>query len=287
MDTPTQERKVFKLPEFGITRGLSFGHYKYKTVKPGLDSHKHKDTLEICFCMKGQQHYKVEGELFELNGNDIFVVPPDTMHSTGEFPEDKGELFWIQIVMDGSKRKLCNLPKKHSDYLLKALLSKDAMIFNGAFQLKFILEKLVRHFEKWDATLSEISVNQLITQLLLETVMLSKKPQRTASSIKLNQLDNYIQQNLNRIIYVDEMAKLAGLSTGYFKAWFKLKTGMPPKEYINRLKIEQGKIDLLKNHSVTQVSFDLGFNSSQYFATTFKKFTGYTPKTYCRLQMEY
>ncbi|MCK0157047.1 AraC family transcriptional regulator [Cellulophaga sp. F20128] len=287
METSTQERKVFNLQEYGIRRGLSFGHYKYKEVKPGLDSHRHEETLEICFCMKGQQHYKVGGQLYELNGNDIFVVPPDTMHSTGEFPEDKGELFWIQILLNNSTGKLCNLPKKHSDYLLEALQKKSAVIFNGAFQLKFILEKLVSHFEKWDSIYSEIMADQLIKQLLLETVMLSKKPQQTAPTIKLNQLDNYIQQNLHRIIYVDEMANLSGMSTGYFKAWFKLQTGMPPKEYINRSKIEQGKIDLLKNRAVTKVAFDLGFSSSQYFATTFKKFTGYTPKTYCRLQMEY
>lgn len=87
-------------------------------------------------------------------------------------------------------------------------------------------------------------------------------------------------ENLYRIIYVDELASLLKMSTGYFKAWFKSKSGMPPKEHINRLRIERAKVSLLWQNSVTKVAFDLGFSSSQYFATTFKKFTGHTPKAY-------
>lgn len=286
METGTPERKVFDLQGFGIKRGLSFGHYRYKEVKPGLESHHHEGALEICFCMKGQQHYKVGGRLYELNGNDIFVVPPDTMHSTGEFPEDKGELFWIQVLLDNTNGKLCNMPKKQSEFLLDALVEKSEFIFKGAFQLKFILEKLVGHMENPGSMLSKIMIDQLITQLLLETVILSKKPQHTTQSIKLNTIDSYISQNLHRIIYVDELANLVAMSTGYFKAWFKAKSGMPPKEYVNRLKVEQAKIELLNNKTVTKVAFDLGFGSSQYFATTFKKFTGYTPRSYVYSQKQ-
>ncbi|MBC8767309.1 helix-turn-helix transcriptional regulator [Arenibacter sp. BSSL-BM3] len=281
-----QDRRVFNLRDFGIKRGLSFGHYRYKAVKPGLESHLHQGALEICFCMKGQQYYKIGEQLYELNGNDIFVVPPDTMHSTGEFPEDKGELFWLQILLDSSVGKLCNMPKKQSDFLLNTLLDKSQCIFKGSFQLKLNLEKLVDYLENVDSMLSKIMIDQLITQLLLETVILSKKTQKSLPSIKLNTLDKYIQKNLFRIIYVDEMANIVGMSTGYFKAWFKKESGMPPKEYVNRLKIEQAKIDLRTTKTVTEVAFGLGFASSQYFATTFKKFTGTTPKSYRRLQRE-
>ncbi|MCM4171564.1 AraC family transcriptional regulator [Arenibacter sp. TNZ] len=284
MDLITQERKVFNLRDFGIKRGLSFGHYRYKEVKPGLKGHRHQSALEICFCMKGKQYYQIGEQLYELNGNDIFVVPPDTVHSTGEFPEDKGELFWLQIIVDSSSGKLCNMPKKQSEFLLDALLDKSEYIFKGSFQLKYILEKLVGHLGYRSSLLSRIMVDQLITQLLLETVILSQKKQHSSPSMKLNTLDKYIQTNLFRIIYVDEMANLVGMSTGYFKAWFKKESGMPPKEYVNRQKIEQAKVDLLTTKTITEVAFGLGFGSSQYFATTFKKFTGATPKSYRRLQ---
>ncbi|WP_220377710.1 MULTISPECIES: AraC family transcriptional regulator [unclassified Arenibacter] len=280
MDIGAQERRVFNLQDYGVKRGLAIGHYRYKQVKPGLERHQHKGALEICYCMKGQQHYKIGEELYELNGNDIFVVPPNTVHSTGEFPEDKGELFWIQLLVDSSKGKLCNMPKEHSEFLLAGLLDKSQHVFKGSFQLKFILEKLLVQLENFDSLLSRIMVDQLIAQLLLETVMLSNSPQQSPPSVKLNDLNKFIHKNLHRTIYVDEMANLIGMSVGYFKFWFKSKTGMPPREFVNRLKIEQAKIDLLSGNSVTKVAFGLGFGSSQYFAVTFKKFTGSTPRSY-------
>lgn len=280
MINKTNERTVFDLQSHGVNRGLSFGHYRYNEVKPALQAHLHNEALEICFCMKGQQHYKVGNHLYELNGNDIFVVPPDTLHSTGDFPEDKGELFWIQFLIDKSNGKLCNLPEKQSRMLLDCLLEKSEYIFKGTFQLKFILEKLVIQLTSPDSIFRRIIVNQLIVQLLLETILLSQKVQPSSSSEKLIILDSFVLENLHRIIYVDELASLVEMSTGYFKTWFKSKSGMPPKEYVNRLRIEQAKVELLKRNSVTEVAFDLGFSSSQYFATTFKKFTGHTPKSY-------
>ncbi|GGW47938.1 AraC family transcriptional regulator [Arenibacter certesii] len=280
MNLKTHNRIVINLQEYGVKRGVSFGHYKYNEVKPGLESHQHQGALEICYCMKGQQHYKIGDSMYELNGNDILVVPPDTIHSTGKFPEDKGELFWLQILVCPSYGKLCNLPNQQSDFLLNAILERSEYIFKGAFQLKLILEKLVLQFKKKDSILSRIMVNQLLTELLIETVLLSQKKQQLSSTKKINILDTYIVENLHRIIYVDELAKLVSMSTGYFKAWFKETAGMPPKEYVNRMKIEQAKVALQNSTTVTKVAFDLGFTTSQYFATTFKKFTGYSPSTF-------
>ncbi|MEX0362259.1 MAG: helix-turn-helix transcriptional regulator, partial [Allomuricauda sp.] len=89
----------------------------------------------------------------------------------------------------------------------------------------------------------------------------------------------------HRIIYVDELAELVNFSTAYFKSWFKQHFGAPPKAYINRLKIERAKEELLKSNSITEVAYNLGFSTSQYFATTFKKYTGMSPKVF-RAQIE-
>ncbi|WP_103068004.1 AraC family transcriptional regulator [Aquimarina sediminis] len=280
MNTKPDERLVYFLPDYGINRCLQFGYYKYSKVRPQLSLHQHSNVIEICFCIKGEQHYEMDNQLFRLHGNDILIIPPDEKHSTGDFPEDKGELFWLQIVYSDYKDKLCNLPNDQSDYLLEELIKNSKRVFKGAFQIKFILEKLLNEIGTSDQILSKITIDQLIVQVLLEVLHLSKRKQDSSPLKKLNVIDNYILENMYRIIYVDELADISKVSVGYFKSWFKKMVGIPPKEYVNRVKIEQSKIDLLKKDTITTVAFDLGFSSSQYFSTTFKKYTGYTPKSY-------
>ncbi|MCL6294293.1 AraC family transcriptional regulator [Jejuia spongiicola] len=280
MQNQTNDRVVYNLNTLGYKRCKQFGHYKYTKVKPRLENHIHKDIIEICYCLKGQQFYNIEQNELKLNGNDILIVSPNTIHSTGVYPEDKGELFWIQISLNNDLGKLCNLPFLQSNYILKALTKKSNAVFKGAFSLKNILNALFTQLEKPQSILSVITINHLIIQLLLETLSLTEKPQEVKPTIRLNIINEYIEKNLSRSIYVDELAGAIKISVSYFKTWFKENTGITPNEYINRLKIKQAKVDLLNEKTITQVAFNLGYNSSQYFATSFKKFTGITPKAY-------
>lgn len=284
MQKRTNRRKVFHLNELGFSRCFDFGYYHYNNVEPVLDTHSHNEVLEICYCLKGQQYYKVGGDLFKLTGNCVLIIPSNVEHSSGVHPEDIGELFWLQISLQKDKGDLCNLPSKHSDYLLNELGKKGRVIHKGAFNLKYLLEGILDTLEKPQSIINDIYLNQSIVQLLLETLFLSEKPQYSVNSEKLIAIDKFLEKNIGRIIYVDELADLINVSTAYFKSWFKQKTGVPPKAYINRLKIEQAKVDLLKKRTITQVAFELGFSSSQYFSTIFKKHTGITPKSYIALE---
>lgn len=276
----TNNRKVFDLKNFGIPRCPQFGHYKYNNVKPGLQDHIHANTIEICFFLKGIQRYKIGSQLLELTGNDILIIAPNTLHSTGIHPEDKGELYWLQVSLQENIGALCHLPNQHSELLLQELAKNAHQIFKGSFVLKSVLIKLENELQKPKSIMTELRINQLILQLLLETVAVSKNQKHAPASDRLKLIDRFIAEQMERSIFVDELASLVDLSVPYFKEWFKKKQGLPPKEYINRAKIDQAKMDLLIKSSITNVAFDLGYSSSQYFATSFKKYTGVTPKSY-------
>lgn len=280
MQNHSNKRKVFNLNKLGFDRCLDFGYYQYNKVEPVLKSHIHKDALEICFCLKGQQYYEIGGELHKLKGNSIIIIPPNVNHSSGRHPEDIGILFWLQISLQKSKGYLCNLPNDQSDFLLEELIKYKNKVFKGAYQLKPILEKIIRLLENPQCKFNELYIRQSIVQLILETVVLAKKPQQASNLDKQNLLNDFIDRNMYRTIYVDELALLVGFSTAYFKSWFKQHFGVSPKAYVNRLKIQQAEKDLPIKKTITQVAFDLGFSSSQYFSNVFKKHTGMSPGAY-------
>jgi AraC-like DNA-binding protein len=78
------------------------------------------------------------------------------------------------------------------------------------------------------------------------------------------------------------LAEDAGLSLSRFKTKFKAQIGIAPHEFILRCKVEAAKKFLLEeNRNVTNTAMELGFSSSQYFATVFKRFTQQTPLEFC------
>lgn len=80
---------------------------------------------------------------------------------------------------------------------------------------------------------------------------------------------------------VGEMADSIGLNPGVFGKKFRKETGMSPADFVRRVKLEES-VRLMREESrnVTETAYSLGFSSSQYFATIFKKYFGRTPKEF-------
>lgn len=111
-------------------------------------------------------------------------------------------------------------------------------------------------------------------------------------SVKQAQNDNfehifqYITAHIYEQIAMEDLAEMVGMSESRFKRKFKEENGLPPREYINREKVERGKA-LLKDTelSVTEISNRLGFSDSGYFAQVFRRFAGCTPNIYRKRQI--
>jgi AraC-like DNA-binding protein len=91
-------------------------------------------------------------------------------------------------------------------------------------------------------------------------------------------LEQSLREDLSHQWTLGEMAALVGLGITAFTEKVKSYTGFSPLNYLINIRISEA-IKLLKRTDVhiTDIALDVGFYSSQHFATTFKKLTGYTP----------
>jgi AraC-like DNA-binding protein len=88
-----------------------------------------------------------------------------------------------------------------------------------------------------------------------------------------------IQEQLPGIRYVKDLADNYNMSHANFTNQFKKITGLTPLDYITNQKMLLAK-QWLQHRNVTEVAFDLNYESVSYFIVLFKKKYGVTPKQY-------
>ena len=91
----------------------------------------------------------------------------------------------------------------------------------------------------------------------------------------------FIAQNQDRDVSLQEVAKAVNTSTFYFCKLFKKATGLTFTDYLSRVRIEKAKNLLLNpNLRVSEIAYEVGFQSLTHFNRMFRKLTGQSPSAY-------
>ncbi|HVS97490.1 MAG TPA: helix-turn-helix domain-containing protein [Puia sp.] len=98
--------------------------------------------------------------------------------------------------------------------------------------------------------------------------------------IRMGAIYNYIHAHYDRNPDVNTIAAEVHLSTPAFCRYFKKQTKMTFTDFVNQYRITQAKTLLLKGMSVTEVCYDVGFESLSYFNRLFKKLVGENPSAF-------
>lgn len=95
----------------------------------------------------------------------------------------------------------------------------------------------------------------------------------------MEQVKFYIQRNIRETIKISTLARLVGMNNSNFTNTFKRYFGKTPLAYIQFCKMTYAET-LLKENSVTDVAFDMGYENVSTFITHFKNVHKVTPKQY-------
>jgi AraC family transcriptional regulator len=92
---------------------------------------------------------------------------------------------------------------------------------------------------------------------------------------------SYMKTNLGTRIYLDTLARVAGVSRCHFARQFRLRTGESPMGQLLRMRIENAKTLLQQNGSkMSEVAATLGFGDQSHFTRKFRLLVGITPTEY-------
>lgn len=165
-----------------------------------------------------------------------------------------------------------------------AFLSQERQILEVG-----INEELVSLFSRAleVAEADKISAQQYLSGIVLHMIgmilSISKNKVFEMSDVdqKIEQAKMLMNENVSGNIDPEELAMRLNISYSWFRRVFKEYTGYAPAKYFQELKLRKAKQMLVgTSQSVKEISFFLGFQSTEYFFSFFKKRTGLTPLEY-------
>lgn len=109
--------------------------------------------------------------------------------------------------------------------------------------------------------------------------ILGKREEKSNSIIEMSQ--QYIRNNFDKDISLDDVSRAVNISPYYFSKIFKEGTGENFIEYLTGIRIEKAK-ELLSTteYSMKEICTMCGYSDPNYFSRSFKKNVGVTPTEY-------
>lgn len=127
-------------------------------------------------------------------------------------------------------------------------------------------------------------LRDLICAEIIRSAMSDNLDSRTKTdgyAPKISLVVKHINDNYDKEISVDDLAKICGLSKTYFSSTFRNIFGTTPKAYVNTLRIAKAK-NLLEfsDTPIKKIAVSCGFVNLNTFFYAFKKSTGMTPSEF-------
>ncbi|AWG27023.1 AraC family transcriptional regulator [Flavobacterium kingsejongi] len=236
--------------------------------------------------------------LFDQKGFDYLpgetVIVPPNIEMKIDFPEAsyKKPTQCLALALDYSKiNETLNFlnekyPKEGTNNYWE-LHSNNYFFYNNA-DLAASIQKLIKVSLSSSVTkdiIADLTLQEMLIQIIqLQTLKATQNDTIEDSKSTIMPIVSYIRENLNNDLSLKKLTDFSCMSKTTFHRFFKKELGMSPVEFIMHEKIKMAKALLNEpNIQINQVSYELGFDDSNYFIRLFKKHEGITPKQYQKL----
>lgn len=272
VDRLMQDLSLIGLPDIPL-----IGIHDLSHAGRGLQSHQHPGLMEICYLTRGERVYNVANTDHIFRGNEVFITLPDEWHGSGHHPHGKGLLYWIHVRLPKRPAPFLTLSARDAWPLVRRLRQLPHRKFLGDRLLKTLFEDIITLLNQPEKPLVRIEISAKLIQWLAIIVRCAGAETDRRNTPDIKRVLAHIDATLEEPVSIPQLASVAGLSASRLKSKFKEQIGVPPAEYVLRRKIDRARRLLEQGKSVTDTAYQLGFSSSQYFATVFKRLTNTRP----------
>ena len=270
------------VPNYSIWKDITIEHHLQPPAECELCLPKHMICLSLRDC---QTERRVNGghlHCHHVRHGEVIVFPAASEHWVRWQEQAEFLLLFLdpslltrvseELASDTSIEMMASEQERDDPLLLQVVLALKAEIDEGMVASSSLYAEsltttlavhLLRHYTVWQPAPHEV---------------LDKYP-----ASLLQQVIEYIHENLDQPLTLAELSPVAGMSPYHFARLFKHVTGVPPHQYVLNTRVERARGLLLQGKlTIAQIASQVGFFDQSHLTRSFKRLVGVTPQTLLR-----
>ncbi len=243
----------------------------------GFCSHTH-EYYQMLYVLSGNGVFQIDGQRKAFSKNDCLFVRPSQEHEFISDHQGTVTMFDMKFILKGNMVSYCekigNFFHIESDSFLRYLEG----VYNEAIDKKpFYKEALNSRFQQ--------ALIYILRQNFHETEEEEFYFATENFSEASRKLDQYLKENYNKFLSLDDIAAGIGYSKIYLCQVFKKDSGKTVMRYLFELRLDKAKKALSdSNDSLEVIAYNSGFRSLPHFNRAFSSRFKISPGKYRREQ---
>lgn len=241
---------------------------------------------QLLFVLRGATAYEFKrggGERVDLPGGHFLVIPPRVMHRAVQ--EVRPPCALCHLVLSGpAKGAWRNTPFTRADWQeLEHQFRRAPLVVRPlGLELRRAVTNLAHEVQAFARRrpdpLGRARLRTRVCEVLLGAAGQLSITTHPVALDAITAAEDYLRRHLSEGLLMADVAKHLGVTRARLFEMFKRGTGMTPNDFLLQARIKKARELLLaSDRTVTDIAFETGFSSSQYFSTVFRKYTGQAP----------
>ena len=262
------------------------------TVVSGLEIYKISSPFpkvrtvypcSICFIIQGAKSVYVGKERTDY-GEGQFLISSVTMPAESELREASVDRPYLGIIIKVNSRIISQLilevgeeidwsEKESSLGLLKQGTTTEK-IESSLMNLLDVMKSPMDYKVLGCQQQREVYYRILVSPI---GYLLRNSAIQNAKAHKIAPLIQFIENNYQQSITIQDLVTRSGMSTTSLHAIFKQTTSLSPIQFIKKLRLHQAHTLLQQGYNASESAYDCGYASAAQFSREFKREYGMTP----------
>ena len=201
-------------------------------------------------------------------------MPAETIHQYGSDEEVPWSIYWLHFKGKAAIDYTSVLTENRTKFVASVNFSEErTRIFNSMYST------LENGYSAHNLGYINMGLWYFLSSFCYDDIfhVPANKVEKDAIDLSIE----FMQQKIEHTLSIRELAAEAHISPSHFAALFKKRTGYPPLEYFNHIKVQKACQYLhFTNLQIKEIAYKVGICDPYYFSRFFSNMMGLSPQEY-------